>query len=351
MQFDIAGQIEFEISGRAGVVTLVRERALNALNHGMIKAMSAALGEWQSDERVQVVVIKAAGRAFSAGGDLLEVHTRGMAGDPPYGFFADEYRLNAWLGVYPKPIVSLIDGIVMGGGVGISVHGRYRVMTENAVFAMPEVGIGFFPDVGGSHFLPRLEENFGLYLALTGDRVKSGDALKCGIATHSARSDDLDNILRLLSETGDPEKVLSDLCDPAKAAPASHDHKHIRHIFTGDTLTDVISNLRSRTESDPVAAICQEKMSSKCPVSMAVTFRQLAEGRGRSLAECMRMEYRILVRMLQGHDFYEGIRAVIIDKDATPQWDPDSLDKVTKDMVDAYFTSLENGDLEGVPDA
>jgi len=351
MQFDIAGQIGFEISGRAGVITLVREKALNALNHLMIKAMSAALGEWQADEQVQVIVIRARGRAFSAGGDLLEVYTRGEASDPPYGFFADEYRLNAWLGVYPKPIVSLIDGIVMGGGVGISVHGQYRVMTENAVFAMPEVGIGFFPDVGGSHFLPRLDENFGLYLALTGDRIKSGDALKCGIATHAAQSVDLDEILRALVETGNPEKVLSDLCDPAKAAPASHDHKHIRHIFAGDTLTDVMENLQSRTESDPVATVCLEKMSSKCPVSMAVTFRQLAEGRGRSLAECMRMEYRILVRMLQGHDFYEGIRAVIIDKDAAPQWDPDSLDKVTKDMVDAYFRPLETGDLEGVPDA
>lgn len=351
MQIDRAGQIEFEISGRAGVITLVREKALNALNHEMITAMSAALGEWREDERVQVIVIRARGRAFSAGGDLLEVHTRGLSGDPPYEFFADEYRLNAWLGVYPKPIVSLIDGIVMGGGVGISVHGRYRVMTEKAVFAMPEVGIGFFPDVGGSHFLPRLEENFGLYLALTGDRIKSGDALKCGVATHVAQSADLDEILRLLIETGEPEKVLPGLCDPTEAAPASHDHTHIRHLFAGETLSEVVSNLRSRSNSDPVAASCMEKMSSKCPVSMAVTFRQLAEGRGRSLAECMRMEYRILVRMLQGHDFYEGIRAVIIDKDAAPQWKPNSLDKVTDDMVEAYFGPLQTGDLEGVPEA
>src|SRR5262245_4450692 len=162
MDFGGGDDIRFERMGFAGVVTLNRPQALNALTHGMIKALAKALVEWEADPAVKVVVVKAEGRAFCAGGDLMHVYRSRGTGQPPIEFFADEYRLNAAIARFPKPYVSLIDGIVMGGGVGISFHGSHRVMTENSVFAMPEVGVGFFPDVGGSHILPDLADNFGM---------------------------------------------------------------------------------------------------------------------------------------------------------------------------------------------
>ena len=180
MDFGGGDEIRFERIGLAGIVTLTRPAALNAVTHRMIKALAEALQAWRDDPAVAVVVIKGEGRAFSAGGDILAVYEAGRRGAPPVDFFADEYRLNAYISAYPKPYVALIDGIVMGGGVGISFHGSHRVLTENAVFAMPEVGIGFFPDVGGSHLLPDLGECFGLYLGLTGKRVRWGDALWSG---------------------------------------------------------------------------------------------------------------------------------------------------------------------------
>ena len=195
MDFGGGEEIGFERRGRAGIVTLTRPKALNALTHGMVLALARALAAWEADDAVAVVVVRAEGRAFCAGGDILKVYEAGRAGERPVAFFADEYRLNAAIARCSKPYVALVDGIVMGGGVGISVHGSHRVFTENAVFAMPEVGIGFFPDVGGSFFLPRLKGAFGAYLALTGNRIRWGDALWSGIATHVAKSADIPALL------------------------------------------------------------------------------------------------------------------------------------------------------------
>ncbi|RVA21723.1 enoyl-CoA hydratase/isomerase family protein, partial [Mesorhizobium sp. M7A.F.Ca.CA.004.11.2.1] len=208
MDFGGGDEIRFEHLGRAGVVTLTRPQALNALTHGMIRALDAALSAWEADQGMDVIVVKAEGRAFSAGGDILHVYETGRAGKPPVEFFADEYRLNARINSFRKPYVALIDGIVMGGGVGISFHGSHRVMTENAQFAMPEVGIGFFPDVGASHLLPDLGGSFGMYLALTGNRIRYGDALWSGLATHTIKAEDQAGFLDRLALTGDPESVL-----------------------------------------------------------------------------------------------------------------------------------------------
>lgn len=185
MDFGGGDEIRFERAGRAGLVTLNRPKALNAVNHAMVRALAKALDAWEADPGVALVVIKGEGRAFSAGGDLLDIYQAGREGKPRVDFFADEYRLNARIRRFAKPFVALIDGIVMGGGVGVSFHGSHRVVTENAQFAMPEVGIGFFPDVGGSYLLPRLKGSFGMYLALTGNRIRHGDLLWCGLATHA----------------------------------------------------------------------------------------------------------------------------------------------------------------------
>ena len=341
--------ILFEENGAAGIITLTREAALNALTHDMLRGISGALDRWQANPDIHHVVLRATGRAFSAGGDLLDLYKLGTAGKPSYGFFQDEYRLNARLGVYPKPIVSLINGIVMGGGVGVAVHGRYRVMTEKAVFSMPEVGIGFFPDVGGSYFLPRLPRRAGMYLGLTGARIRAGDARRMEIATHTMPADRLEDLTDALAGSADAEAVLSRFDSPDAVPAAALDGGEIERLFEADTLAGIVAAINAARENSDLAAAAATAISRNSPTSMAVAFRQIREGAALSLADCMRMEYRILVRMLQGTDFYEGIRAVIVDKSNDPRWQPDSLDGVTEPDIDAFFEPLGAAELSDVP--
>lgn len=340
--FGGGGDIRFERVGKAGVITLSRPHALNAVNHAMVNALAKALAAWEADEAVKLVVIRGEGRAFSAGGDILEIYEAGRAGNPPIGFFADEYRLNAAIARFPKPYVALIDGIVMGGGVGISFHGSHRVLTENAVFAMPEVGIGFFPDVGGSHFLPRLKGEFGLYLGLTGNRIRYGDALWSGLATHAVPAADLASLLDVMGETGNPDKALKKVCiippretdDATLFAIAKH--------FSAESLEGVLASLRgAAARGDQFAKGALETLELRSPTSLHVAQCQIRTGAMLSMDECMRMEFRILNRMLRGHDFYEGIRAAIIDKGSKPNWRPATLDEVDEQAVEAYFAPLE----------
>ncbi|MCY6381250.1 enoyl-CoA hydratase/isomerase family protein [Hoeflea prorocentri] len=347
MDFGGDGDVAFEVRGHAGIISLTRPDALNAINHKMVRAMDAALDAWQSDDRVTHIILKGEGRAFSAGGDLLELYRMSKSGRPHYDFFRDEYLLNARLGVYPKPVVPMIDGIIMGGGVGVAVHGPYRVMTENAVFAMPEVGIGFFPDVGGSHFLSRLPGHFGLFLALTGTRIRAGDALASGIATHALPAEGLDALEDDLCKSPDTASVL-DRHDNREALPAAKlDHKEIGRLFSGRSVIEVVEELGRSAPDSEFAAKTLAAIGRNSPTSMSVAFRQLLEGVSLSLADCMRMEYRILVRMLQGHEFIEGIRAVIVDKTNDPTWNPARLEDVSADAVDAYFAHLNDDELTG----
>jgi len=340
MDFGGGDEIRFERLGRAGVVTLTRPKALNAVTHGMVKALSKALDAWEADASVNVVVVKAEGRAFSAGGDLLHVYEARRTGKPPVDFFADEYRLNARIARFKKPYMSLIDGIVMGGGVGISFHGSHRVLTENAQFAMPEVGIGFFPDVGGSHLLPDLGGSFGMYLALTGNRIRYGDALWSGLATHTIKAEDQAGLLDELAASNDPNAELRDFFIPAKRETERQDLDSIARHFSQGSLIDIIASLERAADSDAFATKTLATMRTRSPTSLHVAWREISAGSTLSMDECMKMEFRILNRMLAGHDFYEGIRAVIIDKGSTPQWRPSDIEDVSVADIDAYFAPL-----------
>lgn len=348
MKVDFGGgeDIAFERIGKAGVVTLTRTKALNALTHGMVKALAAALTQWAAEGDVAVVVVKAEGRAFSAGGDILDVYRRGKAGEHPVAFFTDEYRLNAQIESYPKPYISLIDGIVMGGGVGISFHGSHRIISENALFAMPEVGIGFFPDVGGSHLLPKLPGSFGRYLALTGDRIRTGDIMASGMGTHFVPAANHPLLVEELASSGNARAALAKFTADAPPREIDDAALHtISKLFSVDSFKEIIAGLQKAAPRDEFARKLLDTISKRSPTSLHVTFRQIRDGEMLSMAECMQMEFRILNRMLKGHDFYEGIRAALIDKGSTPSWQPAEIEAVSNADVEAYFASLGDKEL------
>ncbi|MBZ9885768.1 enoyl-CoA hydratase/isomerase family protein [Mesorhizobium sp. CA10] len=345
MDFGGGDEIRFERLGRAGVVTLTRPKALNAVTHNMVKALGRALDAWEQDPGVGVVVVKAEGRAFSAGGDILHIYEAGRAGEPPVDFFADEYRLNARIARFKKPYIALIDGIVMGGGVGISFHGSHRVLTENAQFAMPEVGIGFFPDVGASHLLPDLGGSFGMYLGLTGNRIRYGDALWSGLATHTIKAQDQAGLLDELAISNDPNAELRDFFVPAKRETEQQDLDSIARHFSQSSLADIIASLEEAAAGDAFAARTLAMIKTRSPTSLNVAWREISAGSTLSMDECMKMEFRILNRMLAGHDFYEGIRAAIIEKGSKPEWRPAGLDEVRTADIDAYFAPLGDKEL------
>jgi enoyl-CoA hydratase/carnithine racemase len=344
MDFGGGDEIRFERKGLAGVVTLTRPAALNALTHRMIKALTAALEAWRTDAGIALVLVKAEGRAFSAGGDLMLVYNADR-NNPPLDFFADEYRLNAMIDAYPKPYVALIDGIVMGGGVGISFHGSHRVLTENAVFAMPEVGIGFFPDVGGSRLLPDLGGCFGMYLGLTGNRIRYGDALWSGLANYTMKAEYQPGLIERLAETGQPGLALREVFSPARRETDKAKLQAIAHHFSRSSLHEIVGSLEAAASKDEFAAKTLSTMRTRSPTSLHVAFKEITLGAEKSMAECMRMEFRILNRMLAGRDFYEGIRAAIVDKDGAPRWDPPMLEDVETADIDRYFAPLGRGEL------
>jgi enoyl-CoA hydratase len=344
---DADNDIRFERQGKAGIITLNRPKALNAVTHAMVLALAAKLPEWEADDAVKVVVIKGEGRAFSAGGDILDIYRSGQAGKPQFQFFADEYRLNAALRAFKKPYVALIDGIVMGGGVGVSFHGSHRVLGEKALFAMPEVGIGFFPDVGGSFILSRIKGGYGMYLGLTGARIGPGDALHAGLATHAVKSEDLAAVEAGIAETGDPDAVLKQYCIVPERSLDEAQAVAIGHHFTRGTLADLIESLRQASAAgDEFSTVTLETLQKRSPTSLHVAFRQIAYGEMLEMDDCMKMEFRILNRMLTGHDFYEGIRAAVIDKGDTPKWRPATLAEIDESDIEAYFAPLPGGELD-----
>ncbi len=346
--------IRFDRQGPLAIVTLDRPQALNALTLEMAAALDERLVAWAEDADVAAIVIRSAGgRAFCAGGDIRALYEAGRRRDPYVrDFYRTEYRLNHRIKTYRKPYIALIDGIVMGGGVGLSVHGSHRVVTERCQFAMPETGIGFFPDVGGSWFLPRCPGQLGTYLALTGARIGAADTLYCGLATHYVASADVARVAGELEQVpwkNDHGNVVTALLDrlagdPGKAPLALH-RQMIDRCFAGDTIEEILSRLAAEKTAwaDETVAVLRRKS----PTSLKVTLRQLRHGGALSdFAAAMRMEYRMALHTVAGQDFYEGVRAAVVDKDQAPQWRPPALAEVSDEMVARYFEPANGSDLE-----
>ncbi len=332
--------VMFEVRGRAGVMTLNTPSTLNAVSLAMVHAMHPQLLAWAEDSVVHHVIIRAAGdRAFSAGGDIRALYDWGRAGDETFcTFFQDEYRLNTAIKRFPKPYVALIDGIVMGGGVGVSIHGSHRIAGDRMTFAMPETGIGLFPDVGGSYFLPRLPGETGLYLGLTGTRIARGDAVALGLATHYVPSGAHSRLFDALCEAEDVDCCIAGFAAKAGEAPLAAQRGAIDRHFSPATLEGIIASLLG--DSGEWAQKCLATLQTKSPTSLRITFRQLRAGWHLEFEDAMRMEYRIASRIFHGHDFFEGIRAVVIDKDLKPRWQPPTLADLTDDDVAGYFAPL-----------
>lgn len=341
-----------EIRGAAGVITLNRPKALNAVTLGMVRAIRTALDAWSEDPAVTRVVIRGAGeKAFSAGGDIRQLYDLGRAGrqDEALVFWREEYVLNGLIHAYPKPYVALIDGIVMGGGVGVSLHGSHRVAGDRYLFAMPEVGIGFFPDVGATFALPRLPGEAGTWLALTGARVRTADAVALGLATHAAPSAAFPAILDDLAAGKPVDDVLAAHAHAPGDAPVSANRGDIDRCFVGASVGEILDRLDGAAAAGSAfAADAAAVIRSKSPTSLAVALEQMRRGRGLNFAEAMRTEYRIVSRMVDTPDFYEGVRAAVIDKDQSPNWSPAALAQVDEARVAAYFAPLEHElDMQG----
>ncbi|MCF4166270.1 enoyl-CoA hydratase/isomerase family protein [Zavarzinia compransoris] len=337
-------EILFEIRGAIGLITLNRPKALNALNVPMVDAMREMLGEWAADDAVKAVVVQGAGeKSFCAGGDIRFLTESGKAGDGGAArFWGDEYRLNTEIKRYSKPYVALIDGITMGGGVGISVHAPYRVATERTLFAMPETGIGLFPDVGGGYFLPRLAGRMGYYLGLTGARLKAADTLHAGIATHYTASGNLPALVDRLAAGEAVEAVLADFHADPGPAPIDDHRADIDRLFTGETVEAVLAALDA--DGGDFAKSQAATIRTKSPTSLKLTLRQLQHGAGLEFEANMAMEFRLGQFVLKGSDFYEGVRAVIVDKDQSPKWNPPSLADVDDAEIEKAFAPLPQGD-------
>ncbi len=333
-----------ERRGRAGVIVLNRPRAMNALTLTMVRLIAAALDQWECDGAVGRVVILGAGeRAFCAGGDIRRLYDLGRAGDhdAQLTFWREEYQLNRRIKTYPKPIVVLADGITMGGGAGLMMNAAHRVAGERFVFAMPEVGIGFFPDVGAAWFLPRLTHRAGVYLALTGLRCEGGDALALGLAEAFVASSALPALARALESDETVKAVLARFAAPPPRSELVDEAEEIEACFSRPDREAILGALeQAERRGRAVAGPARAAMLDKSPTSQAIALRQMALGATLDFDQALRMDYRIVSRICRGHDFYEGVRAVIVDKDNRPEWSPPP----SPAEIDADFAPLGDGE-------
>uniref|UniRef100_A0A8C1VPP7 3-hydroxyisobutyryl-CoA hydrolase n=1 Tax=Cyprinus carpio TaxID=7962 RepID=A0A8C1VPP7_CYPCA len=356
MSTKAGSEVLFEKVGNAGVITLNRPKALNALNLTMIRHIYPQLKKWDKDSETDLVIIKGAGdKAFCAGGDIRAITEAGKAGDSlTQDLFREEYILNNTIGTYQKPYVALIDGITMGGGVGLSIHGRFRVATEKTLFAMPETGIGLFPDVGGGYFLPRLQGKLGLFLALTGFRLKGRDVQRVGLATHFVQSDKIVSLEKDLVDLKSPsnsdvaqllDSYQEQSClDAEKPFVLQEQTEAIDRLFSAGSVEEIMENLKK--DGSAFALKQTETLAKMSPTSLKLTFRQIQEGERMSLQEVLVMEYRLSQACMRGNDFYEGVRAVLIDKDQSPKWKPSTLSGVSEQAIEECFSSLGERDLK-----
>ncbi|MDJ1131451.1 enoyl-CoA hydratase/isomerase family protein [Streptomyces iconiensis] len=324
--------------GRAGHLRLNRPRALNALNHAMVRALATALASWEQDDEVATVVLTGAGeRGLCAGGDIRGIHedVTGGGGAASAAFWRDEYRLNARIARFPKPYVAVMDGVVMGGGVGVSAHGDVRVVTERSRVAMPETGIGFVPDVGGTWLLSRAPGELGTHLALTASPVGAGDALLCGLADHFVPADLLDSFVGSLAER-EAEEAVRRYAEPAPGGKLEGQRGWIDACYAADSVEEILRRLRDHGSREAKEAAVT--IETRSPTALKVTLESLRRARRLdSLESTLEQEFRVSAATLSSPDFAEGVRAQIIDKDRTPRWSPASLPEVSATDVERHF--------------
>jgi len=339
-------EILFERLGHAGLITLNRPAALNALSHAMVRALAGALAGWQDDPDVRLVIVRANGRAFCAGGDIRAVYDAGRGAPGQKDFFRDEYRLNAAIKAFPKPYVALVDGYIMGGGAGIAAHGSHRVFAEKAIFSMPETGIGFFPDVGSSFFLSRMPNEIGLYCGLAAARLARGDALHTGVATHAAPAAAFDAIVAALSEYADVDAVLGRHAEAVAAETLGAVDATIARVFATGPVESILARLDALEGAQAEwAARTAAAIRGKSPTSLRIALRQIRAARELEFDNCIRLDWRIASAILDDHDFYEGVRAVLVDKDQSPRWNPATLDAVDPGVIEGHFVAPLDGDI------
>ena len=355
-------EIRLDRTGGVAILTINRPQALNALTLANYRRFAPALRAWASDPSVHAVVVRGAGeRAFCAGGDVRAVYEagRGISGDPdlPAIFFREEYELIRCIHRFPKPYIAVIDGITMGGGAGISVNGAYRIATERTLFAMPETAIGLFPDVGATRFLNRCPGYVGRYLGLTGVRLGAADALYCGFATHFVPHDRIAELVGtlgavVLETRQDDDRIAATLTrfaeDPGSASLITL-RPAIDRCFAGGRVEKILDALAAEAKAGGAhadwAAETQAGLLTKSPTSLKITLRQLVIGRDYDLEAALALEYRLTQHVMAGHDFYEGVRAMLIDKDQKPRWQPATLAEVGDDMVDIFFAPIAGREL------
>jgi len=322
--------------GRAGRIVLNRPTLLNALDLDMIRTLTSVLLRWRADPEIQLVIIEGAGgRAFCAGGDIVALRGNAMAGrvDLVEAFFAEEYELNKIIASYPKPYVALVDGVCMGGGIGMSIYGQYRVATENALFAMPETAIGFFPDIGGTFFLPRLPGELGAYLGLTGARVRGGDSVRAGFATHYTPRAKLADLSAALAADG--YGALGAFNETLPPGTLAAEREAIDRCFAGDSVPDILARLQA--EGTEWAGGALKLLRGVSPTACFWSLEALRRGAKLDLSGCLLMELRMTRTIAMHPDFWEGVRAMLVDKDRTPNWSPKTIEEVDSAPIARIF--------------
>jgi enoyl-CoA hydratase len=329
--------VVMSLDGRVGRILLNRPQALNALDLEMIRTCAKALEGWRDDPHVHAVVMEGAGeRAFCAGGDIRAVRQFHLEGrtDRVEAFFSEEYALNYTIATYPKPYIALIDGICMGGGIGVSVHGAYRVATEHALFAMPETGIGFFPDIGATYVLPRLPGQLGVYLALSGMRMQGADGVHVGLATQFTPREKLAVLSHELAEDG--AAALARHAAPLPPFALAAQRRVIDRCFATDSMAEVLRRLEH--DGSAFAGQTAETLRSVSPSSLTWSLKLLRLGAERTLRQCLDAELRATRTITPYHEFIEGVRAMVVDKDRRPKWQPARIEDVDPAQIDALLT-------------
>ena len=339
---DESDEVLSRVERSVGFVTLNRPKAINSLNQSMVDGLGAVLTSWEHDDAVSAVVLSGAGeRGLCAGGDVVAIyHSARADGVQARRFWHDEYLMNASIGRFPKPYVSLMDGIVMGGGVGVGAHANTRVVTDTSKVAMPEVGIGFIPDVGGAYLLSRAPGWLGLHAALTGAPFSGADAIALGFADHFVPHDKLDALRQSIAEVGTDEAIAAHAVEPPPSELAAQ-HEWIDECYAGDTVSDIVAALRAHGAGP--ANDAADLIATRSPIALSVTLEAVRRAaKLDTLEDVLAQDYRVSSASLRSHDLVEGIRAQLVDKDRNPKWSPASLAEVTAADVEAYFAPVDD---------